>query len=325
MPPINANTAPEANGDGAEDSSRRLGWPDDASIDTKNPGGAIPDIPPCLDRRKPKGSWRDLLKIHPAAEMFPMMSDAELVELGENIKAHGLREAPVLWKENHASSELFLLDGRNRLDAMELIGGRQLAKSVGLRSAAVQERVIVGGDPLAFVVSANLHRRHLTAEQKREVIAALLKAMPEKSNKSIGDTVKSDDKTVASVRRRLEATSEIPKLDRTVGKDGKARTAKPKARSTTTLAAEKAEALNIALNERRKRDAKITADKYIKPAASPTDPTKTHRRDYEKLRSLWRANHELKSLWVSTDEKTRRRFIAWIDGGATPDDDEYES
>jgi hypothetical protein len=35
-----------------------------------------------------------------------------------------------------------------------------------------------------------------------------------------------DHKTVAPIRGELESTGEIPQLDRTVGKDGKARPAK---------------------------------------------------------------------------------------------------
>ena len=35
--------------------------------------------------------------------------------------------------------------------------------------------------------------------------------------------MKRDDKTVGKVRRELEATAEIPQLEKTVGKDGKAR------------------------------------------------------------------------------------------------------
>src|SRR5262249_42861997 len=59
--------------------------------------------------------WRDRPKIPPAAELFPLMSEPELRELGEDIKANGLRTPIVVYKDK-------LLDGRNRLDAMELVG-----------------------------------------------------------------------------------------------------------------------------------------------------------------------------------------------------------
>jgi hypothetical protein len=80
-----------------------------------------------------------------------------------------------------------------------------------------------GCDPHAYVVSANIHRRHLTAEQRRELIARVLKADPSKSNREIGRQTKADDKTVAAVRREKEATAEIPQLDKTTGRDGKSR------------------------------------------------------------------------------------------------------
>jgi hypothetical protein len=35
-------------------------------------------------------TWRDQYKVHPAADVFPMMSDQELAELGEDIGANGL-------------------------------------------------------------------------------------------------------------------------------------------------------------------------------------------------------------------------------------------
>ena len=73
------------------------------------------------------------------------------------------------------------------------------------------------------IVSLNLHRRQLDAEAKRDVIAKLLKANPEQSNRTIAKQVKADDKTVAKVRRDLESTAELPQLEKTVGADGKAR------------------------------------------------------------------------------------------------------
>ena len=82
------------------------------------------------------------------------------------------------------------------------------------------------GDPYAFVLSANLHRRHLTPEQKRELIVKVLKAKPEQSNRQTAKQVKADDKTVAKVRSELEATAEIPQLNKTTGRDGKARPAR---------------------------------------------------------------------------------------------------
>jgi hypothetical protein len=38
-----------------------------------------------------KKGWRDVLKVHPAADLFPMMGEAELRALGEDIKANWLQ------------------------------------------------------------------------------------------------------------------------------------------------------------------------------------------------------------------------------------------
>jgi hypothetical protein len=46
-------------------------------------------------------SWRDVLKIHPAAELFPRMSPDDLRALGEDIKANGLKSPIVMWKPGY--------------------------------------------------------------------------------------------------------------------------------------------------------------------------------------------------------------------------------
>ena len=68
-------------------------------------------------------------------------------------------------------------------------------------------------DPYHYVLSANIHRRHLTAAQKRELITAVLKAHSAKSNRTIAKQTKADHKTVGAVRERLEAGGEIPHHD----------------------------------------------------------------------------------------------------------------
>jgi hypothetical protein len=78
-------------------------------------------------------------------------------------------------------------------------------------------------DPVDYVISKNIHRRHLSADQKRELIARLLKATPEKSDRQIAEVAKVDHKTVASIRAKKVATGEIPHLPNTVGKDGRRR------------------------------------------------------------------------------------------------------
>jgi hypothetical protein len=167
-------------------------------------------------------SWRDVLKIHPAADLFPMMSPDELVALGEDIKKHGMRVPLVLW-HGHDDLELQLLDGRNRLDALEAVGVNLVLETPINPGLAVDvtcfgREVLIqheknGVDPYAYVISANIHRRHLTGEQKRELIAKLIKTAPEKSNRQIADQVKVDHKTVAPIRADLERRGEIPHIE----------------------------------------------------------------------------------------------------------------
>jgi hypothetical protein len=156
-------------------------------------------LPPKPECAKP---WRDVLPVHAAADLFPLLSKGELEELSRDIKEHGLRQRCHTIDEN---GRTVLLDGRNRLDALEHIG-----KEITLDNSGIFEQLPADVDPYSFVISANIHRRHLTGDQKRELIDKLLKATPEKSNRQIAETVKADDKTVGSVRRELEGRAEIP-------------------------------------------------------------------------------------------------------------------
>jgi hypothetical protein len=196
-------------------------------------------------------SWRDVLPVHPAADLFPLMSPDELRELGEDIKKNGLRSRVVLWSPGDVGDEsqpTYLLDGRNRLDAMELVGlpvieqvGDKLC-TFGPHYSGLSERIWEDlSDPYALVLSANIHRRHLTAEQKRELIVKVIKAQPEKSNRQIARQVKDDHKKVGRVRADLEARGALPHVEKTTDTKGRKQPARKKRRDVDDFLAEKRE------------------------------------------------------------------------------------
>jgi hypothetical protein len=155
----------------------------------------------------------EVLPVHPAADLFPLMSTDELKAVGEDIKANGLRERVTLYGSADNEATWQLLDGRNRLDAMELVGLPVLAANGTIRDELWGFRPDYQVDPYAYVLSVNAHRRHLTPEQKRYVIAKVLKAQPEKSNRQIAKHLKRDHKTIGAVRDELEARGELsPRL-----------------------------------------------------------------------------------------------------------------
>ena len=79
-------------------------------------------------------------------------------------------------------------------------------------------------------------RRQLNREQKQELIREQLRETPEKSNVQIANSLGVTDKTVASQRKALEATSEIPRLEKTIGADGKERPRKTERKPTPKAA-----------------------------------------------------------------------------------------
>ncbi len=86
-------------------------------------------------------------EIHPAAGLFPPMSDVEYQLLKADIAANGQQEPVIIYKG-------LLLDGRNR---------ERACLELGLQVSECE--LDASGDPLACVLSANLHRRHLTTSQ----------------------------------------------------------------------------------------------------------------------------------------------------------------
>jgi DNA-binding Lrp family transcriptional regulator len=169
--------------------------------------------------------WRDRVATHPAANLFPMMSDAELFALGEDIKKNGLRSRVAVI--NGPDGEPILLDGRNRLDAMELVTLKVVIEDIAARVDCSPDF-----DPYAYVVSANIHRRHLSAQQRRDLIAKLLKANPEKSNRQVAKLTGASHPHVAKVRTELEQSGDVETVTTSVDTKGRKQPAKKKKRRT---------------------------------------------------------------------------------------------
>jgi hypothetical protein len=100
------------------------------------------------------------MRFHPLADMFPLLEGEEFADLVEDIRVNGLLEPVTLYTDGS------ILDGRNRYRAC--IEAR----------VEPRFRTYGGADPLSFVVSANIKRRHLNPSQLG-LIAARLATMPQ--------------------------------------------------------------------------------------------------------------------------------------------------
>ena len=101
---------------------------------------------------------------HPIANAFPMMEIVELTELAQDIDKKGLLEPVVLYEGK-------ILDGRNRYEACDMCRVNPSFTEY------------TGDDPVGFVLSKNLTRRHLTASQKAVVALDLVPLFEEEARK----------------------------------------------------------------------------------------------------------------------------------------------
>ena len=128
-------------------------------------------------------------EFHPAAALFPVMDvdGAEFGELVDDIREHGLVQ-PIVRFEGK------ILDGRNRYRACQ---------HVGIAPRYVEGE---GESPTSYVLSLNLHRRHLTEDQRaaavQEARAGLEAETPAGSSSCGGRRASARSSTVARATTR---------------------------------------------------------------------------------------------------------------------------
>jgi len=143
---------------------------------------------------------------HPAAALFPLISDAEISALGRDIAENGQRHPVVLWRG-------MILDGRNRARACAAIG----RKPETVDMSDMSER-----DAVRFVISTNVHRRHLSESQRAMITSELAKM--ERADTLRQNTDASNEATVMTQDEAAElmnvSRSSVQRA-RTVAKAGK--------------------------------------------------------------------------------------------------------
>ena len=102
-----------------------------------------------------------VFQFHPVAEMFPMIDEKsqEWIELRESIKRNGLLDPIIV--DGHV-----LVDGRNRL---------KLCTECGIPPRFVEwsSLSVTGISQADFIESKNINRRHLTDDQRTQVVTKI--------------------------------------------------------------------------------------------------------------------------------------------------------
>jgi hypothetical protein len=137
-------------------------------------------------------------EIHPLAELFPALEGHALHSFAEDIRERGQQDPAWLYEGK-------ILDGRNRYKVCQVIG------------CELKTRNYDGDDPIGFVLSANLHRRHLNENQRAMVGAEIAKLTPGANQYTKGISAEKAAKllnvgTASIERARKVLSSGDPKL-----------------------------------------------------------------------------------------------------------------
>ena len=239
--------------------------------------------------------WIGEYPVHPVASLFPMIDDESLNALAEDIKKNGQREPIIVaYLDEAMIDEPVVIDGRNRHAACRLAGIEPEFKFVmSLNDRELSPQVIAD-----WIISHNLHRRHLTTSQKAMVGQGYLSYLKEEAKKRQIEAVKR-----GNVSRHSD--SPIPANLPELGKDRSKESAEQAARIVGASARSIKDADFVVKNNpelaQQVRDSKVTvsaAAKRIRESLNPK-PEPTPEQVAEKLaKAVAKHNEEVIRLTV---------------------------
>ena len=153
-----------------------------------------------------------------AYQVLPDLSAEDFAALRADIAARGVL-VPVEYDEDGN-----ILDGHHRVRACEELGLTDWPRFIRKGLSEADKRV--------HARQLNLARRHLSRDQKRDLIAAQLRETPAKSNRQVAERLGVSHPTVANVRREMEATGDVVKVTTTTDTLGRSQPARKPIRTT---------------------------------------------------------------------------------------------
>ena len=177
-------------------------------------------------------SWRNAMLIHPAARAFPLMSADELKALGEDLRERGCDT--VVIDEATLSLLRTAATGSMRLSgpvSKSFTPNSDIccpSSSSGTGNVRLSKREQIA-DPYGYVVSANIHRRHLSTAQRVELIEKVMKANPSISSRRAAKLAGVSPTTAVKTRDKLEKTGDVSTVHTSIDTKGRKQpTRKPK-------------------------------------------------------------------------------------------------
>ena len=233
---------------------------------------------------------KKLYELHPAAELFPLMTDAEFAGLKADIDEYGQREDIIAWKGK-------IIDGRNRLRACQELG---IEPSI----ADLDDH----HDPITYVISHNLHRRHLTTTQ-RSSVAGKVATMRRGDNQHTKEDVHKCTTSIKDAAEQMKVSPRSVKNARKVQTDGSE--AVNKAMDDGSLPVTTAAAFVDAVPDKAEQEAIVAKGPSAVKEAAKTVPKKVAKGSAV-MPDVKSYLTDFKAFWRKCDEIGKKAIYVWL-------------